>query len=157
MKNSPVHELHNKNCLNRSILNPVQLQQENSSDTPVKKKKPPVLNRTIFPSKSSVVEANTLASITRTGDQWAVNTAGFVERACTLGRIRSLPKTLLDKHLSKYVSKSDSNLISHPPNEQKARRKWNESTADPKSSRENSERTPSFTSEWEEVSLFVYT
>uniref|UniRef100_A0ACB8FNF8 Ankyrin repeat and sterile alpha motif domain-containing protein 1B n=1 Tax=Sphaerodactylus townsendi TaxID=933632 RepID=A0ACB8FNF8_9SAUR len=54
-------------------------------------------------------------------------------------------------HLSKYVSKSDSNLISYPPNEQKARRKWNEPTADSKSSRENSERAPSFTSEWEEI------
>lgn len=132
----------------------MQLQQGSSTDPPVKKKKPPVLNRTIFPSKNNV-EANTLASITRTGDQWIVNAAGFVERACTLGRIRSLPKTLLDMHLSKYVSKSDSNLISHPPNDQKTRRKWNESTADPKNSRENSERTPSFTSEWEEVSRFI--
>ncbi|XP_060101209.1 ankyrin repeat and sterile alpha motif domain-containing protein 1B isoform X1 [Heteronotia binoei] len=150
-KTNSVNELRNKNSLNRSIFNPVQLQQDNSTDPPVKKEKPPVLSRTIFPSKSSIIEANTLASITRTGDQWVVNAAGFVERACTLGRIRSLPKTLLDMHLSKYVSKSDSNLISHPPNEQKARRKWNESTADPKSSRENSERTPSFTSEWEEI------
>ncbi|XP_048356472.1 ankyrin repeat and sterile alpha motif domain-containing protein 1B isoform X9 [Sphaerodactylus townsendi] len=150
-KASSANELHNKNNLNRSIFNPVQLHRENSTDFPAKKKKPPILNRTIFPSKSSIVEANTLASITRTGDQWVVNAAGFVERACTLGRIRSLPKTLLDMHLSKYVSKSDSNLISYPPNEQKARRKWNEPTADSKSSRENSERAPSFTSEWEEI------
>uniref|UniRef100_A0A670IZK1 Ankyrin repeat and sterile alpha motif domain containing 1B n=1 Tax=Podarcis muralis TaxID=64176 RepID=A0A670IZK1_PODMU len=147
---SPADEFYHKNSI-QSILNSAQLQQENSTDISVKKKKPPILSRTIFPSKSNLGETNTLAGITRTGDQWVVNAAGFVERACTLGRIRSLPKTLLDMHLSKYVSKSDSNLISYPSNEQKARRNWNESTVDPESSRRNSERTPSFTSEWEEI------
>uniref|UniRef100_A0A8D2LCR3 Ankyrin repeat and sterile alpha motif domain containing 1B n=1 Tax=Varanus komodoensis TaxID=61221 RepID=A0A8D2LCR3_VARKO len=144
-------ELYHKSSLNRNILDPAQLQEENSVDPPVKKKKPPILNRTIFLSKSHLGETNTLSSITRTGDQWVVNAAGFFERACTLGRIRSLPKTLLDMHLSKYVSKSDSNLISYPPNEQKARRNWTESTAASEISRGNSERTPSFTSEWEEI------
>lgn len=154
-KASPADELHHSIGANRSISNPTQLQQENDTDPPVKKTKPPISNRTIFPSKSNVIEMNTLAGITtRTADQWVVNAAGFVERACTLGRIRSLPKTLLDMHLSKYVSKSDSNLISCPPNDQNTRRNWSESTAtDPDSSRGNSERTPSFTSEWEEVSL----
>nr|XP_034982774.1 ankyrin repeat and sterile alpha motif domain-containing protein 1B isoform X4 [Zootoca vivipara] len=147
---SPADEFYHKNSI-QSILNSAQLQQENSTDISVKKKKPPILSRTIFPSKSNLGETNTLAGITRTGDQWVVNAAGFVERACTLGRIRSLPKTLLDMHLSKYVSKSDSNLISYPSNEQKARRNWNESTVDLESSRRNSERTPSFTSEWEEI------
>ncbi|XP_042323891.1 ankyrin repeat and sterile alpha motif domain-containing protein 1B isoform X6 [Sceloporus undulatus] len=150
-KVSPADELHNESSLNLSILNPAQLQQENNTDTPVKKKKPPVSNRTVFLSKNNLGETKTLAGITRTGDQWVVNAAGFVERACTLGRIRSLPKTLLDMHLSKYVSKSDSNLISYPPIEQKSRRNWNESTPDPESSRGTSERTPSFTSEWEEI------
>ncbi|XP_053107576.1 ankyrin repeat and sterile alpha motif domain-containing protein 1B isoform X12 [Hemicordylus capensis] len=151
-KASPTNEVHSRISLNRSILNLTQLQQENSTIPPVKKKKPPILNRTIFPSKNNLIETNTLAGITtRTGDQWVANAAGFVERACTLGRIRSLPKTLLDMHLSKYVSKSDSNLISYPPHEQKARRNWTESTADPENSKGNSERTPSFTSEWEEI------
>uniref|UniRef100_A0A6J0UEC5 Ankyrin repeat and sterile alpha motif domain-containing protein 1B isoform X4 n=1 Tax=Pogona vitticeps TaxID=103695 RepID=A0A6J0UEC5_9SAUR len=150
-KASPADELSHETGLNRSFLQATQLQQENNTDSPVKKKKPPILNRTVFLSKGNVGETNTLAGITRTGDQWVANAAGFVERACTLGRIRSLPKTLLDMHLSKYVSKSDSNLISYPPTEQKGRRNWSESTADPGSSRANSERTPSFTSEWEEI------
>ncbi|XP_062837041.1 ankyrin repeat and sterile alpha motif domain-containing protein 1B isoform X9 [Anolis carolinensis] len=150
-KASPSDELHNDSSLNLSILNTTQLQQENSTDPPIKKKKPLVSNRTVFLSKNNLGETKTLAGITRTGDQWIVNAAGFVERACTLGRIRSLPKTLLDMHLSKYVSKSDSNLISYPPTEQKARRNWNESTPDPENSKGTSERTPSFTSEWEEI------
>lgn len=155
-KASPVEELSHEISLNRSYFQATELQQENNTDPPVKKKKPPILNRTVFLSKGNVGETNTLAGITRTGEQWVANAAGFVERACTLGRIRSLPKTLLDMHLSKYVSKSDSNLISYPPTEQKGRRNWSESTADPESSRANSERTPSFTSEWEEVSFFIF-
>ncbi|KAJ7329947.1 hypothetical protein JRQ81_016121 [Phrynocephalus forsythii] len=151
IKASPADELSQESSLNRSFLQAIQLQQENNTDPPAKKKKPPIFNRTVFLSKGNVGETNTLAGITRTGDQWVANAAGFVERACTLGRIRSLPKTLLDMHLSKYVSKSDSNLISYPPTEQKGRRNWSESTADPGSSRANSERTPSFTSEWEEI------
>ncbi|XP_067325240.1 ankyrin repeat and sterile alpha motif domain-containing protein 1B isoform X2 [Anolis sagrei] len=150
-KASPSDELHNDSSLNLSILNPMQLQQECSTDPPIKKKKPLVSNRTVFLSKNNLGETKTLAGITRTGDQWIVNAAGFVERACTLGRIKSLPKTLLDMHLSKYVSKSDSNLISYPPTEQKARRNWNESIPDPENSKGASERTPSFTSEWEEI------
>lgn len=134
-------------------MNPQHSLQENSAVLLVKKKKPPILNRTIFPSKNILGEANTLAGITRTGDQWVVNAAGIVERACTLGRIRSLPKTLLDIHLSKYISKSDSNLVSYPSNDHKARQNWNESSAIQETSRRNSERTPSFTSEWEEVSI----
>lgn len=145
--------MNQKISLNLSILNPQQSLQESSTGLLVKKKKPPILNRTIFPSKNIIGEANTLAGITRTGDQWVVNAAGIVERACTLGRIRSLPKTLLDIHLSKYISKSDSDLISYPSNDHKARQNWNDSSAIQETSRRNSERTPSFTSEWEEVSI----
>lgn len=145
--------MNQKISLNLTILNPQHSLQENSAILLIKKKKPPILNRTIFPSKNILGEANTLAGITRTGDQWVVNAAGIVERACTLGRIRSLPKTLLDIHLSKYISKSDSNLVSYPSNDHKARQNWNESSALQETSRRNSERTPSFTSEWEEVSI----
>lgn len=152
---SPADELYPLSHFKRSILSQKQLQRQSNTDL-VNKKKPPILNRTIFLSKSNLGETNTLAGITtRTGNQWVMNTAGFVERACTLGRIRTLPKTLLDMHLSKYVSKSDSNLISYPPNEQKARRNWTESVAASENSRANSERTPSFTSEWEEVSSYL--
>ncbi|XP_049648354.1 ankyrin repeat and sterile alpha motif domain-containing protein 1B isoform X2 [Accipiter gentilis] len=54
-------------------------------------------------------------------------------------------------HLCKNVSKSDSNLITHPPNDKKARSNWSEPTPNQQCSKGNSERTPSFTSEWEEI------
>uniref|UniRef100_A0A3Q1CJQ0 Ankyrin repeat and sterile alpha motif domain containing 1B n=1 Tax=Amphiprion ocellaris TaxID=80972 RepID=A0A3Q1CJQ0_AMPOC len=38
--------------------------------------------------------------------------AGYEERACTLGRMRSMPRSVLDLQLSKSLSKSDSNLLS---------------------------------------------
>lgn len=130
---------------------------ENKSEPVVKKIKPKVVSRTIFHKKSSQLENHTIVgtrtarSGSRNGDQWIVNTGGFVERACTLGRIRSLPKALIDMHLSKSVSKSDSDLIAYPSNEKTSRVNWSESSPADHSSKGNSERTPSFTSEWEEV------
>ncbi|NWX85071.1 ANS1B protein, partial [Nothoprocta pentlandii] len=141
-----------KSILNRNTVQQIQLRKENTPDPPVKKKKPPVVNRTIFHTKTKPVENRTLVGpAARISDQWVVTTGGFVERACTLGRIRSLPKTLLEMHLCKNVSKSDSNLISHPPNDKKARSNWSEPTPSQQCSKGNSERTPSFTSEWEEI------
>uniref|UniRef100_A0A8C4U047 Ankyrin repeat and sterile alpha motif domain-containing protein 1B n=1 Tax=Falco tinnunculus TaxID=100819 RepID=A0A8C4U047_FALTI len=129
-----------------------QLRKEGNTDPPVKKKKPPVVNRTIFHTKTKPAENHTLVGpSTRISEQWVITTGGFVERACTLGRIRSLPKTLLEMHLCKNVSKSDSNLITHPPNDKKARSNWSEPTPSQQCSKGNSERTPSFTSEWEEI------
>ncbi|XP_017903631.1 PREDICTED: ankyrin repeat and sterile alpha motif domain-containing protein 1B isoform X10 [Capra hircus] len=130
---------------------------ENKSEPVVKKIKPKVVSRTIFHKKSSQLENHTIVgtrtarSGSRNGDQWIVNTGGFVERACTLGRIRSLPKALIDMHLSKSVSKSDSDLIAYPSNEKTSRVNWSESSPADHSSKGNSERTPSFTSEWEEI------
>ncbi|XP_043296381.1 ankyrin repeat and sterile alpha motif domain-containing protein 1B isoform X15 [Cervus elaphus] len=130
---------------------------ENKSEPVVKKIKPKVVSRTIFHKKSSQLENHTIVgtrtarSGSRNGDQWIVNTGGFVERACTLGRIRSLPKALIDMHLSKNVSKSDSDLIAYPSNEKTPRVNWSESSPADHSSKGNSERTPSFTSEWEEI------
>ncbi|XP_037067801.1 ankyrin repeat and sterile alpha motif domain-containing protein 1B isoform X3 [Peromyscus leucopus] len=129
---------------------------DNNSEPLVKKVKPKVVSRTIFHKRSHQLENHTIVgtrtsrSGSRTGDQWAVNTGGFVERACTLGRIRSLPKALIDMHLSKNVSKSDSDLIAYPSKD-KARVNWSESSTAECSSKDNSERTPSFTSEWEEI------
>lgn len=40
---------------------------------------------------------------------------GYEERACTLGRMRSMPRSVLDLQLSKSLSKSDSNLVSVSP------------------------------------------
>ncbi|XP_074123272.1 ankyrin repeat and sterile alpha motif domain-containing protein 1B isoform X16 [Sminthopsis crassicaudata] len=142
--------------------NPLHYQQPppgNNPGAPVKKIKPKVVSRTIFHTKSNPLENRTLVG-TRTarngtrngnGDQWGVSTGGFVERACTLGRIRSLPKALLDLHLSKNVSKSDSDLIAYPSTEKTSRVNWSESSTTEPSSKGNSERTPSFTSEWEEI------
>ncbi|XP_061844967.1 ankyrin repeat and sterile alpha motif domain-containing protein 1B isoform X3 [Colius striatus] len=141
-----------KNILSKSTVQKMQLRKESNTDPPVKKKKPPIVNRTIFHTKTKPVENHTLVGTsTRINEQWVINTGGFVERACTLGRIRSLPKTLLEMHLCKNVSKSDSNLITHPPNDKKARSNWSEPTPNKQSSKANSERTPSFTSEWEEI------
>ncbi|XP_044601228.2 ankyrin repeat and sterile alpha motif domain-containing protein 1B isoform X14 [Equus asinus] len=130
---------------------------ENNSEPSVKKIKPKVVSRTIFHKKSNQLENHTIVgtrtsrSGSRNGDQWIVNTGGFVERACTLGRIRSLPKALIDMHLSKSVSKSDSDLIAYPSNEKTSRVNRSESSTAEHSSKGNSERTPSFTSEWEEI------
>ncbi|XP_011888159.1 PREDICTED: ankyrin repeat and sterile alpha motif domain-containing protein 1B isoform X9 [Cercocebus atys] len=130
---------------------------ENNSEPLVKKIKPKVVSRTIFHKKSNQLENHTIVgtrstrSGSRNGDQWVMNTGGFVERACTLGRIRSLPKALIDMHLSKNVSKSDSDLIAYPSNEKTSRVNWSESSTAEHSSKGNSERTPSFTSEWEEI------
>ncbi|XP_027308297.1 ankyrin repeat and sterile alpha motif domain-containing protein 1B isoform X2 [Anas platyrhynchos] len=141
-----------KNILSKSTVQQIQLQKENNPDPPVKKKKPQVVNRTIFHTKTKPVENHTLVGTsTRISEQWVITTGGFVERACTLGRIRSLPKTLLEMHLYKNVSKSDSNLITHPPSDKKARSNWSEPTPNQQCSKGNSERTPSFTSEWEEI------
>ncbi|XP_036025414.1 ankyrin repeat and sterile alpha motif domain-containing protein 1B isoform X13 [Onychomys torridus] len=129
---------------------------ESNSEPLVKKVKPKVVSRTIFHKRSHQLENHTIVgtrtsrSGSHTGDQWGVNTGGFVERACTLGRIRSLPKALIDMHLSKNVSKSDSDLIAYPSKD-KARVNWSESSTAERSSKDNSERTPSFTSEWEEI------
>ncbi|XP_003405330.2 ankyrin repeat and sterile alpha motif domain-containing protein 1B isoform X3 [Loxodonta africana] len=130
---------------------------ENNSEPLVKKIKPKVVSRTIFHKKSNQLENHTIVGTrttrngSRNGDQWVANTGGFVERACTLGRIRSLPKALIDMHLSKNVSKSDSDLIAYPSKEKTARVNWSETSAAEHSSKGNSERTPSFTSEWEEI------
>ncbi|XP_021264016.1 ankyrin repeat and sterile alpha motif domain-containing protein 1B isoform X1 [Numida meleagris] len=141
-----------KSILSKSTVQQIQLRKESNTDPPVKKKKPPVVNRTIFHSKTKPVENHTLVGTsTRISEQWVITTGGFVERACTLGRIRSLPKTLLEMHLCKNVSKSDSNLITHPPSGKKARSNWSEPTPSQQCSKGNSERTPSFTSEWEEI------
>ncbi|XP_054055326.1 ankyrin repeat and sterile alpha motif domain-containing protein 1B [Rissa tridactyla] len=141
-----------KSVLSKSTVQQIQLRKESNTDPPVKKKKPPVVNRTIFHTKPKPVENHTLVGTSaRISEQWVITTGGFVERACTLGRIRSLPKTLLEMHLCKNVSKSDSNLITHPPNDKKARSNWSEPTPNQQCSKGNSERTPSFTSEWEEI------
>ncbi|XP_036005043.1 ankyrin repeat and sterile alpha motif domain-containing protein 1B isoform X3 [Fundulus heteroclitus] len=84
---------------------------------------------------------------------------GYEERACTLGRMRSVPRSVLDLQLSKSLSKSDSNLVAVSPIQEE--HSWGSGSRGqgPGSpgSRESAspekrlERTPSFTAEWEEI------
>lgn len=49
------------------------------------------------------------------GAKGSTTGAGYEERACTLGRMRSMPRSVLDLQLSKSLSKSDSNLVAVSP------------------------------------------
>ncbi|KAM9327781.1 ankyrin repeat and sterile alpha motif domain-containing protein 1B isoform 2-T2 [Pholidichthys leucotaenia] len=85
--------------------------------------------------------------------------SSFEERACTLGRMRSVPRSVLDLQLSKSLSKSDSNLVAVSPIQEE--HNWGSGSRDQgpgsPSPRSDStpegrlERTPSFTAEWEEI------
>ncbi|XP_029707434.1 ankyrin repeat and sterile alpha motif domain-containing protein 1B isoform X2 [Takifugu rubripes] len=85
--------------------------------------------------------------------------AGYEERACTLGRMRSMPRSVLDLQLSKSLSKSDSNLVAVSPIQEE--HSWGSGSRDqgggsPSPGEGTSpggrlERTPSFTAEWEEI------
>uniref|UniRef100_A0A673IT96 Ankyrin repeat and sterile alpha motif domain-containing protein 1B-like n=1 Tax=Sinocyclocheilus rhinocerous TaxID=307959 RepID=A0A673IT96_9TELE len=80
----------------------------------------------------------------------ASSNSGYEERACTLGRMRSMPKNVLDLQLSRNFSKSDSNLVAVSPIEEE---QWSSrgQNSPGKSSPNRLERTPSFTAEWEEI------
>ncbi|XP_061571017.1 ankyrin repeat and sterile alpha motif domain-containing protein 1B [Cololabis saira] len=85
--------------------------------------------------------------------------AGYEERACTLGRMRSMPRSVLDLQLNKSLSKSDSNLVSVSPVQEE--HSWGSGSrgqgpGSPSplagaSPERRLERTPSFTAEWEEI------
>uniref|UniRef100_A0A8C2AL13 Ankyrin repeat and sterile alpha motif domain containing 1B n=1 Tax=Cyprinus carpio TaxID=7962 RepID=A0A8C2AL13_CYPCA len=84
------------------------------------------------------------------GSSPASSNSGYEERACTLGRMRSMPKNVLDLQLSRNFSKSDSNLVAVSPIEEE---QWSSrgQNSSGKSSPNRLERTPSFTAEWEEI------
>ncbi|XP_044199179.1 ankyrin repeat and sterile alpha motif domain-containing protein 1B isoform X3 [Thunnus albacares] len=85
--------------------------------------------------------------------------AGYEERACTLGRMRSMPRSVLDLQLSKSLSKSDSNLVAVSPIQEE--HSWGSGSRGQGPGSPNPgegaspggrlERTPSFTAEWEEI------
>uniref|UniRef100_A0A3B5M233 Ankyrin repeat and sterile alpha motif domain containing 1B n=1 Tax=Xiphophorus couchianus TaxID=32473 RepID=A0A3B5M233_9TELE len=75
---------------------------------------------------------------------------GYEERACTLGRMRSVPRSVLDLQLSKSLSKSDSNLMAVSPIQV---RPFFFFFSFPE---KRLERTPSFTAEWEEPDCRCY-
>ncbi|KAK7886124.1 hypothetical protein WMY93_025745 [Mugilogobius chulae] len=78
---------------------------------------------------------------------------------CTLGRMRSMPRSVLDLQLSKSLSKSDPNLAAVSPIQEE--HSWGSGTRGqcPESPSPGDgttpvgrlERTPSFTAEWEEI------
>ncbi|TNN33270.1 Ankyrin repeat and sterile alpha motif domain-containing protein 1B [Liparis tanakae] len=82
------------------------------------------------------------------------------ERACTLGRMRSVPRGAPDPQLTKSLSKSDSNLAAVSPIQEE--HGWGSGSRGPgpgspgppgeaASPGGRLERTPSFTAEWEEI------
>ncbi|XP_054480387.1 ankyrin repeat and sterile alpha motif domain-containing protein 1B [Anoplopoma fimbria] len=85
--------------------------------------------------------------------------AGYEERACTLGRMRSIPRSVLDLQLSKSLSKSDSNLVAVSPIQEehgwgsgsRGQGPGSPSPGEGASPGGRLERTPSFTAEWEEI------
>lgn len=121
--------------------------------------KPQVVYRTIFHTRVNQDQAERSsppagARHVRNGEPaGGTGPAGtsFEERACTLGRMRSVPKNVLDLQLSRNFSKSDSNLISVSPIEEELRPGRAQPNLTNSSTAEKLERTPSFTAEWEEV------
>uniref|UniRef100_A0A8C9YY49 Ankyrin repeat and sterile alpha motif domain containing 1B n=1 Tax=Sander lucioperca TaxID=283035 RepID=A0A8C9YY49_SANLU len=76
--------------------------------------KPQVVYRTIFHTRNGKVPE--LRGIQTGGvPKGSSLGAGYEERACTLGRMRSMPRSVLDLQLSKSLSKSDSNLVTVSP------------------------------------------
>uniref|UniRef100_A0A673AHD1 Ankyrin repeat and sterile alpha motif domain containing 1B n=1 Tax=Sphaeramia orbicularis TaxID=375764 RepID=A0A673AHD1_9TELE len=86
---------------------------------------------------------------------------GYEERACTLGRMRSMPRSVLDLQLSKSLSKSDSNLVAVSPIQVWCCSKLDITlnftlTSVGSTPGGRLERTPSFTAEWEEPDCRCY-
>lgn len=114
--------------------------------------KPQVVYRTIFHTR--VNQNQTWNQSRNEADPKSGSPArsGLEERACTLGRMRSVPKDVLDLQFSRNFSKSDSNLISVSPIQEERRGQPGTGRTSPSS---RLERTPSFTAEWEEVRVAI--
>uniref|UniRef100_A0A8C2ICI9 Ankyrin repeat and sterile alpha motif domain containing 1B n=1 Tax=Cyprinus carpio TaxID=7962 RepID=A0A8C2ICI9_CYPCA len=131
-----------------------------------KEPKPQIVYRTIFhtrvnqgPLTLTELGDKSIGVHVRNGEVRSKSTGGsspassntsYEERACTLGRMRSMPKNVLDLQLSRNFSKSDSNLVAVSPIEEE---QWSSrgQNSPGKSSPNRLERTPSFTAEWEEI------
>lgn len=104
------------------------------------------------PSGSSGTGTSTV--VIAAGSTGGTANSSFEERACTLGRMRSVPRSVLDLQLSRTISKSDSNLVANSPVEEGGGGGGGRGLTSPgKGSPAGGrlERTPSFTAEWEEV------
>uniref|UniRef100_H2U8A0 Ankyrin repeat and sterile alpha motif domain containing 1B n=1 Tax=Takifugu rubripes TaxID=31033 RepID=H2U8A0_TAKRU len=110
--------------------------------------KPQVVYRTIFHTQVNQDQARS-----RNCEQVDPAGAGYEERACTLGRMRSMPRSVLDLQLSKSLSKSDSNLVAVSPIQVRG---GSPSPGEGTSPGGRLERTPSFTAEWEEPDCRCY-
>ncbi|XP_072528608.1 ankyrin repeat and sterile alpha motif domain-containing protein 1B isoform X5 [Salminus brasiliensis] len=134
-----------------------------------KEAKPQVVYRTIFhtrvnqspppvhsetePARNGEVRSSNRPSSPVASSGSVCSTAGYEERACTLGRMRSVPRNVLDLQLSRNFSKSDSNLVAVSPieEEQWSSRGQSQNSPGKGGSPTRLERTPSFTAEWEEI------
>uniref|UniRef100_A0A667ZBM6 Ankyrin repeat and sterile alpha motif domain containing 1B n=1 Tax=Myripristis murdjan TaxID=586833 RepID=A0A667ZBM6_9TELE len=118
--------------------------------------KPQVVYRTIFHTRVNQdqngevpeLRGSQAGSVARDG----ASGSGYEERACTLGRMRSMPRSVLDLQLSKSLSKSDSNLVAVSPIQACCNNLSPEGTTPGG----RLERTPSFTAEWEEPDCRCY-
>uniref|UniRef100_A0A7N6FHU2 Ankyrin repeat and sterile alpha motif domain containing 1B n=1 Tax=Anabas testudineus TaxID=64144 RepID=A0A7N6FHU2_ANATE len=130
--------------------------QRSSSDS----QKPQVVYRTIFHTKQVDAPRIQTGGVSKDSS----SATGYEERACTLGRMRSMPRSVLDLQLSKSLSKSDSNLVSVSPIQEE--HSWGSgsrghgpgspSPGEGANLGGRLERTPSFTAEWEEPDCRCY-
>uniref|UniRef100_A0A3Q2QB61 Ankyrin repeat and sterile alpha motif domain containing 1B n=1 Tax=Fundulus heteroclitus TaxID=8078 RepID=A0A3Q2QB61_FUNHE len=122
---------------------------ENES-SPQRTQKPQIVYRTIFHTRVNQDQIQPKNCEQSQGNQAGGEAKdGYEERACTLGRMRSVPRSVLDLQLSKSLSKSDSNLVAVSP----IQVGLYISVASPE---KRLERTPSFTAEWEEPDCRCY-
>lgn len=112
-----------------------------------KEPKPQVVYRTIFHTRvNQTPSVQGKNEVNRSGEGGNNSTGGYEERACTLGRMRTvLSKNVPELQLSRSLSKSDSNLVVASPIEEEKRNSRGQNSPT------RLERTPSFTAEWEEV------
>ncbi|XP_077450578.1 ankyrin repeat and sterile alpha motif domain-containing protein 1B isoform X2 [Stigmatopora argus] len=146
------------------LYSPKAGQKDSTPTTQKPSHKPQAVFRTVFYTR---VNQDLTDSAERRGDGFAdragvsaPKASGYEERACTLGRMRSVPRGVLDLQLSKSLSKSDSNLVAVSPIQEE--KIWDSGCRGHGSGRpsgggcgntpaEKLERTPSFTAEWEEI------
>uniref|UniRef100_A0A8C6KQJ1 Ankyrin repeat and sterile alpha motif domain containing 1B n=1 Tax=Nothobranchius furzeri TaxID=105023 RepID=A0A8C6KQJ1_NOTFU len=116
--------------------------------------KPQVVYRTVFHTKQNGEVPQSRENRTGGESKEGLSGASYEERACTLGRMRSVPRSVLDLQLSKSLSKSDSNLVAISPIQVRAQQY--PSPREGASPERRLERTPSFTAEWEEPDCRCY-
>uniref|UniRef100_A0A8C1J9E3 Ankyrin repeat and sterile alpha motif domain containing 1B n=1 Tax=Cyprinus carpio TaxID=7962 RepID=A0A8C1J9E3_CYPCA len=141
--------LHGSSPACESPDNPYQLYGKVRNETSVNQG-PSTLTESGDKTTGVHVRNGGVRSKSKGGSSPASSNSGYEERACTLGRMRSMPKNVLDLQLSRNFSKSDSNLVAVSPIEEE---QWSSrgQNSSGKSSPNRLERTPSFTAEWEEI------